>query len=43
LAAETDALLGLEITEINPILDIANKTARHGADFVLSALGMRTL
>ena len=43
LAAETDALLGLEITEINPILDVANKTARHGADFVLSALGMRTL
>jgi len=43
LAAETNSLLGLELTEINPILDVANKTARHGADFVLSALGMRTL
>ncbi|MDP6384768.1 MAG: arginase, partial [Planctomycetota bacterium] len=43
LAAETGALLGLEITEINPILDVANKTAKHGVDFVLSALGMRTL
>jgi arginase len=43
LAAETGALLALEITEINPILDVANKTARHGVDFVLSALGMRTL
>lgn len=43
LAAETGALLGLEITEINPILDVANKTALHAADFVLSALGKRTL
>ncbi len=43
LAAETGALLGLEITEINPILDVANKTAREGAEFVLSALGKRTL
>lgn len=38
-AAETGKLLGLEITEINPILDTRNSTARIAVDFVLSALG----
>jgi arginase len=38
-AAESGKLLGLEITEINPILDNQNATARFAVDLVLSALG----
>jgi len=38
-AAESGKLLGLEITEINPILDNQNATARVAVDLVLSALG----
>ena len=43
LVAETGKLLGLEMTEINPILDTANKTARTAVEFVESALGKRVL
>lgn len=38
-AAESGKLLGLEVTEINPILDNQNATARVAVDLVLSALG----
>lgn len=38
-AAESKKLLGLEITEINPILDNQNATARVAVDLVLSGLG----
>ena len=38
-AAESRKLLGLEITEINPILDNQNATARVAVDLVMSALG----
>jgi arginase family enzyme len=31
------------MTEINPILDTANKTARTAVEFVESALGKRVL
>lgn len=43
LVAESGALLGLEMTEINPILDNQNMTARAAVEFVLSALGKRVL
>jgi len=43
LVAESGGLLGLEITEINPILDSKNVTARTAVEFVLSALGKTTL
>ncbi len=43
LVAETGALLGLEMAEINPILDNKNQTARAAVEFVLSALGKRVL
>jgi len=43
LVAESEMLLGLEITEINPILDDRNKTARTAVEFALSALGKITL
>jgi arginase len=42
-AADTGKLLGLEITEINPILDTDNVTANAAVDLVLSALGKSIL
>jgi len=41
--AECGKLLGLELTEINPILDHANRTAELAVELALSALGKRTL
>lgn len=43
LVSESGSLLGLEMTEINPILDNGNQTARTAVEFVLSALGKHTL
>ncbi len=43
LAAETQKLIGIEMTEINPILDDRNRTAENAAQLVLSALGKRIL
>jgi arginase len=43
LAAESGALLGLEMTEINPILDERNRTAEVAVQLVLSAMGKRIL
>lgn len=42
-AAESGKLLGLEVTEINPILDNQNATARVAVELVLSALGKSVL
>jgi len=42
-AAESGRLLGLEMTEINPILDDRNATARNAVDLALSALGKAVL
>ena len=43
LAAETGQMLGLEMTEINPILDEKNRTAEVAVELVLSAMGKRIL
>lgn len=43
LAAESGKLLSLEMTEINPILDTSNATARVAVEFCESALGKRVL
>ena len=43
LIAATDELIGLEMTEINPILDNSNQTAKVAVEFVLSALGQLVL
>ena len=43
MVAETDRLVGLEITEINPILDERNRTAQVAVDLALSALGKLVL
>jgi arginase len=42
-AAASGRMLGLEITEINPILDVHNTTAQRAVDLVLSALGKSIL
>lgn len=43
LVAESGGMLGLEMTEINPILDDKNQTSRAAVEFVESALGKRVL
>ncbi len=40
-AAESGHLLGLEMTEINPILDDRNRTAELAVELILSGLGKR--
>lgn len=40
-AAESRALLGLEMTEVNPVLDYCNRTAEFAVELILSALGKR--
>ena len=40
-AAESGRMLGLEMTEINPILDERNRTAELAVELVLSGLGKR--
>ena len=42
-AWESRSLLGLELTEINPILDSTNRTAELAVQLALSALGKRIL
>lgn len=42
-AAASGGLLGLEMTEINPILDDGNQTAQAAVELVLSALGKSVL
>ncbi|KAA3647721.1 MAG: arginase [Chloroflexi bacterium] len=41
MIAESGALIGLEFMEVNPILDIANRTAELAAELAFSALGKR--
>ncbi len=41
LVGETGKLIGMDIVEVNPILDVQNQTGALAAEFVLSALGKR--
>jgi arginase len=41
MVAETGKLLGMDMVEVNPILDIQNQTARLAMDLTLTALGKR--
>ncbi|HRQ23751.1 MAG TPA: arginase family protein, partial [Anaerolineales bacterium] len=41
LIAETGKLIGMDVVEVNPILDLQNQTAALAVDFALSALGRR--
>jgi len=39
--AGTGKLIGMDMVEVNPILDIQNQTAIHAVEFIRSALGSR--
>jgi arginase len=41
LVAETGKLVGMDLVEVNPILDVRNQTALLAVDFARSALGSR--
>ena len=41
LVAETGKLIGMDVVEVNSILDIQNQTAILAVEFILSALGKR--
>jgi arginase len=41
LIGETGRLAGMDIVEVNPILDVQNQTASLAVEYVLSALGKR--
>jgi len=41
LVAETGRMCAVELVEINPILDVGNRTARLAMELILSALGKR--
>ncbi len=43
MLADSGRLIGLDVVEVNPILDIQNQTAVLGTELVLSALGMRII
>ena len=41
MIAETGKLIGMDLVEVNPILDLQNRTASLAVDFALSSLGRR--
>lgn len=41
LIAETGKLVGMDVVEVNPILDLQNQTAKLAVEFALTALGRR--
>ena len=41
LIGETGKLIGMDMVEVNPILDVQNQTAALAVEYVLSALGKR--
>jgi arginase len=43
IVADTKKMVSFEITEINPILDVQNKTAHFGTELILSAFGKQIL
>jgi arginase len=43
MLADSGLLLGLDLVEVNPILDIQNQTAVLAAELALSALGQRII
>jgi arginase len=43
MIADTKKMVSFEITEINPILDVHNKTAHFGMELILSAFGKEIL
>lgn len=43
IIGDSGRMIGIEIVEVNPVLDTANRTAILGVELVLSALGKRIL
>ena len=43
MLADTGKLVGLDVVEVNPVLDTHNRTAEIAAELILSALGKRIL
>jgi arginase len=43
MVADSDTMVSLEIVEINPVIDMLNKTALLGVEMMLSALGKKIL
>ena len=43
MIADSEAMISLEIVEINPVIDLHNKTALLGVEMLLSALGKKIL
>jgi arginase len=43
MICDCDAMLGLEVVEVNPVIDQANRTALLAVELVMSALGKRIL
>jgi arginase len=43
LAGESGGMVSMEVVEVNPVLDVANRTAELAVELVMSALGKRIL
>ncbi len=43
MIADSEALVSLDVVEINPVIDLHNKTAQLGVELVLSGLGNKIL
>ncbi len=43
MIAETGRLTSMDVAELNPTLDVRNRSAEVGAELILSALGQRIL
>ena len=43
LLADSGRLVGMDLVEINPVLDRGNRTAELAVELICSALGKRTL
>lgn len=43
MVSDTGRLVGIDVAELNPILDVRNLSAEIGAELILSALGQRIL
>jgi len=43
MIADTGRLAGMDVAELNPTLDVRNRSAEIGAQLILSALGQRIL
>jgi arginase len=43
MIADSEAMVSLEVVEINPVIDLHNKTALLGVEMLLSGLGKKIL